>query len=338
MTREAMALLSLAAAFFVSALFCRWIINQKKSVWLDQPSERSLHSVPVPRLGGIAIWSGFIAGSLISWTMLRPMFDVYCSVAAILLLFVAVLDDRKTLKPVVRLCAQFVAAVLVIFGGKLYVSWNVAAWMWPVVGVLVLLWGINLYNFMDGMDGFAGSMAIIGFSALAVLGLLHGQSLFALLCGLVVFSSAGFLCFNFPPARIFMGDSGSTVLGFAMVVVSIIGWKEGLYPFWSPLVIFSPFWVDATVTLLLRLYRREPIWLPHRQHFYQRWVLAGCSHRQVTVAYGLVMILCAVSAIVWQLADGGYNEAIVPVGWIVFYSLAWLYGNRLITRKQKPEG
>lgn len=314
-----MVFLQTIIAFFISFLLCQWIIRRKKTAWLDQPNERSLHSVPVPRLGGIAIWSGFAGGALISGGLLWPVLDIYCLLASLLLLLIAMLDDRKTLKPVVRLCAQCIAAALVVFGAGWYVHWDMAGWIWPWLGVLVFVWGINLYNFMDGMDGFAGTMALIGFSALALLGWMHGDASFATLCLLVVCASAGFLCFNFPPARIFMGDSGSTVMGFAMVAASVVGWKKGFYPFWSPLVIFSPFWVDATLTLLVRLYRRERVWLPHRQHCYQRWVLAGYSHRQVTLVYGVVMLLCAISAIAWQGMDGGYNEAIVPAGWALFY-------------------
>jgi UDP-N-acetylmuramyl pentapeptide phosphotransferase/UDP-N-acetylglucosamine-1-phosphate transferase len=326
------------AAFIVPMLVCKWIIYQKKEGWLDKPNDRSLHDTPVPRLGGIGIWSGVAVGTVITCNMLQQIIDIYCLVAAILLFFVALLDDRKTLPPWMRLLAQFFAATLAVFGAKLYVGWEVAAWIWPLVGILVLLWGINLYNFMDGIDGFAGMMAVIGFFALAILGLLHGQISFLFLCSLLIAASAGFLYFNFPPAKIFMGDSGSTVMGFAMVAVSITGWKQGIYPFWIPLVIFSPFWVDATATLLMRLYRREKVWLPHRQHFYQRCVLAGYSHRQVTMAYGSIMLLCSVSSVVWQFAGRGYNESVLPVSWMVFYGLILFVSNHIIERKQRQSG
>lgn len=335
MTQLLVHLPGLAAAFCVSASVCGWIVSQRQDTWLDKPNDRSLHSVPVPRLGGIGIWAGVAAGLIIGWTTLRQVLDIYSLSAAVLLLLVAIIDDKKTLPPLVRLFAQLMAAALAVFGANLYVSWDLAIWMWPWVGILVLVWGINLYNFMDGMDGFAGIMAVIGFSGLAVLGLIQGNVPFSFLCGLLVAANAGFLCFNFPPARIFMGDSGSTVTGFAMVAVSIIGWKEGLYPFWIPLVIFSPFWVDATYTLLKRFFRRERIWLPHRQHFYQKWVLAGYSHRFVTLSYGLVMFLCAVSAIIWQASGGGYNEKTTPAFWLLFYGFVLVYGDRMIKKPVK---
>lgn len=327
---------ALLMAFLTSAMLCRWIIRQKQESWLDKPNERSLHSTPVPRLGGAGIWGGVAIGGLLAWPVLHNTLSFYELTAAILLLMVALIDDRKALPPAVRLLAQFMAASMAVFGDGLYLSWDTAAWIWPWIGILVVLWGINLYNFMDGMDGFAGVMAVIGFSALMVLGAMQGNIPFACLNGILVAASAGFLCFNFPPARIFMGDSGSTVIGFAMVAVSITGWKEGLYPFWSPLVIFSPFWVDATTTLLKRLCKGERVWLPHREHFYQRWVLAGYSHRQVTMSYGFIMSLCALSTIAWQYYGEGYNKMAIPLFWAVFYCVVLGYGNNSIKNQRLP--
>lgn len=338
MTQWIAAACAVMAAFIVSMLVCKWIIVQKKEGWLDKPNDRSLHDTPVPRLGGIGIWSGVAVGGGIICGMLQQIVDIYFLAAAILLFFVALLDDRKALPPWVRLFAQVFAAALVVFGAKLHVSWEMLVWTWPWVGIMVFLWGINLYNFMDGIDGFAGMMSVVGFFSLAVLGLLHDQIPFLFLCSLLVAASAGFLHFNFPPAKIFMGDSGSTVMGFAMVAVSVAGWKQEIYSFWIPLVIFSPFWVDATATLLIRLYRREKVWLPHRRHFYQRCVLAGYSHRQVTLAYTLVMLLCSASTIAWQLAGGGYNESVLPVSWIVFYGLILFFSNHILERKQRQSG
>ncbi|HSC75515.1 MAG TPA: hypothetical protein VLB90_04675, partial [Pseudomonadales bacterium] len=140
---------------------------------MDKPNERSLHSTPVPRLGGVGIWGGVVVGVMMGWDVLQETINAYCVIAAILLLLVALVDDRKALPPWARLFAQFVAAVMAVFGAKLYVYWNIFIWIWPWIGILVLLWGINLYNFMDGMDGFAGAMAVIGFSALAILGFMQ---------------------------------------------------------------------------------------------------------------------------------------------------------------------
>lgn len=325
---------ALIAAFLMSIGLCIWIVRQKQESWLDEPNERSLHSAPVSRLGGVGIWTGVVVGGLLAYRILESELNFYGLTAAVILFVVALMDDRKSLPPLARLLAQIFAVTLAVVGGKLYISWDFAAPIWPWIGVFMLLWGVNLYNFMDGMDGFAGTMAAAGFSVLAILGLLQGQEGFALSCGLLAAASAGFLCLNFPPAKIFMGDSGSTVMGFAMVAVSVSGWKQGLYSFWSPLVIFSPFWVDATITLLRRLFNGERIWQAHRQHFYQQCVLAGHSHRRVVGAYALIMILCAATVLAQQVFLAGYNEAIVPLCWLLFYVLVALWGAHMRCREK----
>ena len=154
---------------------------------------------------------------------------------------------------------------------------------------------INLYNFMDGMDGFAGGMALIGFSALAWLG--RADIGFALLQLSIAAASAGFLLYNFPPAKIFLGDIGSTALGFLVAANSLWGSSVGLFPLWAALLIFSPFIVDASVTLSRRILRRERIWQAHRSHYYQRLVLCGWSHKRTVLAEYALMLVCALAAI-----------------------------------------
>jgi UDP-N-acetylmuramyl pentapeptide phosphotransferase/UDP-N-acetylglucosamine-1-phosphate transferase len=257
--------------------------------------------------------------------------NTYGLLAAIIIFLVALVDDRKNISPSTRLLAQILAVCLVVFGGHIYISWDIAAWIWPWLGLVILMWAINLYNFMDGMDGFAGAMAVIGFGALSVLALVQNQLAFAFFCWLLVAASLGFICLNFPPARIFMGDSGSTVMGFMMGIISIAGWKRELYALWVPLVIFSPFWVDASLTLIRRLIRGERIWEAHRQHFYQQCVLAGLSHRRVLGGYIVLMVLCSLSAICGQVFLEGYNAAIVSACWLVFYLLVASTSKRIIT-------
>jgi len=190
--------------------------------------------------------------------------------------------------------------------------------------LLFVTWAINLYNFMDGMDGFAGGMAVIGFSTLAWLGRVDEP--FMNVCLIVAAANAGFLIHNFPPAKIFMGDTGSTALGFLVAACSLWGSKSGLFPFWVAILVFSPFIVDATATLLRRLLRGERVWEAHRTHYYQRLVLLGWGHRRTVLAeYGL-MLACAGSAVVAvHLPPAG--QWVLIVGWIVIYSfLMWGVG------------
>lgn len=328
-----MFLFSFLASFVVAALACFFFTRVCTGVWMDKPGARSLHLKPVPRLGGVAIWSGISVGMAIVWPVIRPLIDPGLLMSAGILWLVAVIDDWRSINAAWRIIVQLLVAINAVYVAGVFVSWSFASSIWPWLGILVLLWGINLYNFMDGMDGFAAGMSVVGFASLGVLGWWSGNQEFAQLCWLVVAACLGFLCFNFPPATIFMGDSGSTVLGFAMVVLGIVGWQKDLYPVWVPLVIFSPFWVDATLTLLARLVRRERIWQAHRQHYYQRWVLAGYSHKQVVLCYYLLMGACAGSVMAWQAVGGGYNEMALPVAWGVFYGVAALFSGRWLSAR-----
>jgi len=318
-------------AFLVSFGVSALIVRLKNEAWLDQPNERSLHDKPISRLGGVGIWSGVAFGSWMAYDILQSELNIYALLASIVIFLVALVDDRKNISPVARLFAQILAVSLIVFGGHTYIGWSMVPWIWPWLGMIILLWGINLYNFMDGMDGFAGAMAVVGFGALAVLAVMQDQLAFSFYCALLVAASLGFLCWNFPPARIFMGDSGSTVMGFMMGAISIAGWQRELYGLWVPLVIFSPFWVDATLTLIRRLIRGERVWEAHRQHFYQQCVLAGLSHRRVLGGYIVLMLLCSVSAICGQMYLESYNACIVPACWLVFYLLIASGSNRIIS-------
>ena len=149
---------------------------------------------------------------------------------------------------------------------------------------------------MDGADGLAGGMAVIGFCAYAAAARLAGDAHLAVTCLCVAAAAAAFLMFNFPPARIFMGDSGSIPLGFLAAAFGLLGWRDGSWPLWFPLVVFAPFVVDASVTLARRALRGERFWQAHRSHYYQRLVLTGWSHRQLAVAeYGLMLLTSGAS-------------------------------------------
>jgi UDP-N-acetylmuramyl pentapeptide phosphotransferase/UDP-N-acetylglucosamine-1-phosphate transferase len=187
-----------------------------------------------------------------------------------------------------------------------------------VASLLGIIWMVNLYNFMDGMDGFAASMAIIGLGSLSLAALSAGATTYPLAGALVVVAVAGFAVWNLPPARIFMGDIGSTFLGLLAAVFGLAGIAAGYFPLWVPALVFSPFWVDATYTLAKRIARREAFWQAHRSHFYQRLVLKTGSHRRVLVAELLLMLACAVSAVLPALCGLGYNE-LIPLIWLGFY-------------------
>ncbi|HQU17253.1 MAG TPA: glycosyltransferase family 4 protein [Gammaproteobacteria bacterium] len=327
-------------AFIVALALTRRFLSPGSGLYiLDHPNERSLHAVPVPRTGGVAIGAATALGAVAAaWFAPPPPGLAWAGIGAVLLAGVGFLDDRFGVGPSKRLLVQLAAAGLAAVGG-LWIKWLalpgaslvLAAPLGITVTVLFVVWFVNLYNFMDGMDGFAGGMAAFGFGTLAVIGAVGHEPAFASLNGVVAAAAAGFLVYNFPPARIFMGDVGSSVLGYLAAVSSLWGVRAGLFGIWVPVLIFSPFIVDATLTLAGRLLQGERIWEAHRSHYYQRLVQLGWGHRRtVLTEYGLMAAaaLCAVSS--------GFLSAVAQWAmlgfWVAAYGVIWVHVERIKRR------
>jgi len=274
---------------------------------LDIPNERSSHSRPVPRGGGVGIvLMTLLPLALYLFTtreISSPIWVTYM-VASGLIAVVGWLDDRHSLSAKVRLALQVLLGVGLLAG-----TGAITRLGGPIVGTidlglvvgagLTLLWVVgltNAYNFMDGIDGLAGIQAVIAGGAWCLLLALEGQPTLALLGGLIVASSLGFLGLNAPPARIFMGDVGSTFLGFSFAALPVLASHQLENPRLLITGVFfvAPFAFDSALTIVRRALRRENILAPHRSHLYQRMVRMGYSHRQVT---GLYLFLCAISAL-----------------------------------------
>jgi UDP-N-acetylmuramyl pentapeptide phosphotransferase/UDP-N-acetylglucosamine-1-phosphate transferase len=283
---------------------------------LDHPNERSLHQRPVPRTGGIGVAAGIAVGALsVSPGEWWPLW-----VGAVVLVAVSFVDDLVGLPVVGRLVVHLLAAGGLV-GGLLVED---LGWGWAIMAMIAVAWMVNLYNFMDGMDGLAGGMALFGFGFLAMAAWGAGDHLLMLVNLSIAAAVGAFLWFNFHPARIFLGDAGSTTLGFLAAGLGLIGWKNGTWSLGVPLLVFAPFVVDASVTLIRRLLRGERVWQAHRSHYYQRLVLAGWGHRKTAfVEYGL-MILCGLSALVFQWTSGLVRLVIIGSVAVMFLAAGWL--------------
>jgi UDP-N-acetylmuramyl pentapeptide phosphotransferase/UDP-N-acetylglucosamine-1-phosphate transferase len=191
------------------------------------------------------------------------------------------------------------------------------------VAILAVVWMTNLFNFMDGSDGLAGGMAAIGFGTLAAAAWAAGAMPLALVCAAIASASLGFLAHNFPPARIFLGDAGSVPLGFLAGALGLYGALAAAWPLWFPLLVFSPFIVDATLTLLRRASRREPVWRAHRSHAYQRLVLSGWTRRALALRAYILMAAAAASALVAR-AQGPAVQFGIILGWAMLYLLIFI--------------
>ncbi len=268
---------------------------------LDEPNARSLHTSPTPRVGGLLT----LPWALVSGLLLTGECRVTALLAAVLCGF-SFVDDRVGLSAGLRLLAHLTISAAAVF------VLDVGGWLFVAALTLALAWMINLFNFMDGADGLSGGMAAIGFAAYGVAATIAGNDDLSLLSFCVVAAVSGFLAFNFSPARIFMGDAGSTTLGFLAGALGIVGWLRGVWPLWFPALVFSPFVVDATVTLIQRALRREKIWQAHREHSYQKLVRMGWSHRRLAIAEYALMFACAGAAT--ALMDASMLVVLIGLG------------------------
>lgn len=314
-----LALMALAMSAFMTRQFCR------PTSWfhiLDVPNDRSLHAHPTPRTGGVAIVFAFLTtGTIFVWRDVGPFPAIAIGVAVATIALTSYVDDRYGLSVRIRFFVHSVTATLFVatlFFDLLHVD---AQLIGLALAVLFLVWMINLYNFMDGMDGFAGGMGVFGFGAFAVVGWTQSHETFFVLNLLISAACAGFLVFNFPPARIFMGDVGSTVLGFLAGALMLSGVTTKVLSMPAAVLVFSPFIVDATVTLTRRLLRRENVFRAHRSHYYQRAVQLGLSHRQTVLGQYALMFGCATTAI-WMNSQRLSTQWFAIAVWGLIYGLA----------------
>ena len=308
----------LLISFFISLIALLLILNTRiAKVALDTPNQRSLHTKLTPRTGGLAI----MAGVLISWLFMPINF--YWVLFPLSLMLISLMDDIVHLSVKWRLLMQLLASAA-------FILLMLPPQGWWIVAVLTLLitWMTNLYNFMDGSDGLAGGMGLFGFATYAIAAFVMGDMNLAMMNAAVSSACLAFLFFNFNPAKIFMGDSGSIPLGFLAGSIGAYGYFNGLWPMWFPVLVFSPFIIDATVTLLKRQLAGEKVWQAHRSHYYQHLVQLGWGHRNTALAEYMLMISVSASAILLL------NKPVFFVFCaLIFWAMAYLLMMRWIDKR-----
>jgi Fuc2NAc and GlcNAc transferase len=260
---------------------------------LDVPNERSSHSTTTPRGGGVSIViAATLALLLLRWTdaigtrLLLALIGGGSVVAA-----VGFLDDHHRVRPGIRLMVHSVAALwaLLCLGGLPPLEFGHRlidlGWAGQGLALVAIVWILNLFNFMDGIDGIAASEAVFIACAGALLGLAYASASGVPAAALAVgAASLGFLLWNWPPATIFMGDVGSGYLGYAIAVMALAATRDNPGALWTWLILGGVFFIDATVTVVRRAIRRERLHLAHRGHAYQRLAQRWGSHQLVTIA------------------------------------------------------
>ncbi|WP_320535203.1 MraY family glycosyltransferase [Robbsia andropogonis] len=315
----------------------------------DVPNHRSMHTRPTPRVGGL----GLIPACLIVGAMSAPTFRL-AALIALGLALVSQIDDRRGLPARVRFAVHMASAVVFVcltwaigppgtaltgsaVAGFLTSGWGVTALL--ILSVITFVWSMNLYNFMDGLDGLAGGMASAGFTVYAIVAFfairdgasaagapaLYDASVHrlsavrdvAIASSAVAGAAVGFMFWNAPPAKLFLGDAGSVPLGFLAASLGWLGWSYGAWPAAFPFIVFAPFACDTTVTLLRRLARGERFWEAHREHYYQRMARMGWPRwRVLLISYG-AMLLTGGGAIIYATAPSATARPtghVFPIG------------------------
>src|ERR1700682_235644 len=304
-----------ATALAGAGLYLRWAPRKA----LDVPNARSSHSRPTPTGGGLAIVGGFLLGLAVWVTTggsLSPRALGWLA-GALLVASVSFVDDLHPLPAIPRLLTHTLGAIVLTVVGVQDRELPLLFAL-PLAFVWVALI-TNVYNFMDGIDGLATSQAIVAGVAMAIAGTVVGNPLVATGAGLLAAASAGFLFYNLPPARLVMGDVGSTSLGFSFAGLSLLGnlgVGGGPLPLVFGLVVFAPFLFDSLLTLARRIVRGERWYAAHRSHYYQRLVQGGVSHAQVTGLYAGLAVIAAAAGLAGLSVESPLREMLAVLAYV----------------------
>jgi len=289
----------LVAVYAITVLLAWWITAWSRryamqQAILDHPNHRSSHTEPTPRGGGIAIAVLVMAALMILWLSQYIPLQLFLALGGggFLVATVGWIDDRWNISVIWRAASYLTASAWAVYWITDLYAPDLHYGFWIYAGIVVLIsWLVNLYNFMDGTDGLAAAEGITTASITAILLLLAGQSGLAILLLILSAACGGFLIWNWPPAKIFMGDIGSCLIGFLFGAVALISYLNGSIGPAVWLILLSIFICDASLTLLKRILKREKWYSAHRSHAYQLLVQAGFSHKQLLIGLLLVNLL-----------------------------------------------
>lgn len=289
---------------------------------IDVPNERSMHVHPIPRIGGLAMMCAILPAIWLTlgWTL------VFCLTV---LLAVSFIDDLWGLSPLPRFLVQIGVAVTISI-----VQFQSTGMLILAVLVVAITWMTNLFNFMDGIDGLAGGMTAAGFFSYGMVFFWTGYDGYAVAAFVTAGAAVGFLMFNFPPARLYMGDAGSVPLGFAAATFGISGWYLGAWGAWFPVVVFWPFIADATFTLVRRLLKGKQVWRAHRDHYYQRLALHVGHKQTVLLEYALIGASCLVAMVAWGI--DGDMKIVIPLIWMALFTAFFYWVSCLDKARAQP--
>ena len=300
---------------FIPFVFVACIIPVVKKIAnhigaLDIPNERKVHKTPMPRLGGLGIYSGFLLGYMIFGEHTPAMNSIL--IGSFVIIITGIIDDIKPLKASYKFIGQFIAAlIVVIYGGILlrdvsffgiYIDFNY--WTYPIT-ILFILGCINCMNLIDGLDGLAAGISAIFFLTIGIIAYLQGRIGLSVVLTFIMFGSTlGFLLHNFNPAKIFMGDTGSMFLGFIIAIITLLGFKSILTSsIIIPLCILIVPILDTLCAIIRRKLKGESIGTPDNMHFHYLLLSKNNSVKKTVIMIYLITMLFSTASIIWILVD-----------------------------------
>ncbi len=311
---------------------------------LDYPNERKVHKKPMPRLGGLAIYGAFLFGYIMYGTINTQMISILIS--SFILVLLGVFDDIKPIRAKVKLLVQIVVALIVVLYGKLYFSeisilglkLFLPIWLNKAIAVFFIVGAINAINLIDGLDGLCAGISSIYFITISIIALILNKmnGLDTILCIIMLGSTLGFLTHNFPPAKVFMGDCGSTFLGFMIAVIALLGFKGATFTsLVIPVVILAVPIFDTLFAILRRIIKHKSIDEPDMNHLHHQLLKMKFSPKvTMLIIYGIDILFSTVS-IFYVLGD---NQVSMIVYLIMMTLLLYIVANTDILYEKKDKG
>ena len=277
---------------------------------LDIPNERKVHKTPIPRLGGLAIYAGFLLGYMCFGTMSTIMNAIL--IGSFIIIITGIIDDIKPLKANIKFIGQLLATLIVVFYGNILLS-SISAFgffidfgffAYPITVIFILIC-INCMNLIDGLDGLATGISSIYFLTVGIIAIFKGsQGLDFILCFIMFGSCLGFLIHNAHPAKIFMGDSGSMFLGFIIGVIALLGFKNvTLTSLFIPFMIIAIPVLDTVFAIIRRYLKGESITTPDKFHIHHQLLKMNFSHKTTVMIICFIDALFAITSMIYVLVD-----------------------------------
>ena len=327
----------------VSTIMVPFVIRFAKKIGaVDKPNNRKVHKGVMPRIGGLAIYIAFLAGFILVSTFITLPISIM--IGATIIMLTGFIDDKFQIKPWQKMLGQFIATIVILSDG-LFIKYltipffeqsvQVSVWIAIPITILWIIGVTNSVNLIDGLDGLASGVSIIAASAIFVMALIMNDVQVAFLSITLIGATLGFLFFNFHPAKIFMGDTGSLLLGYLLAVLSMIGFKQvTIITLIIPIVILAVPIIDTAIAIIRRKLNNQRIMDPDKNHLHHRLLATGFSHRQAVLFIYSMAFFFGTSAILVYKAN--LLTSIIIFVLILLVIELLIEGFQLISKNYRP--